>query len=296
MSANTHPKPQREALNLDDAEGCGQGTAMEKASALVAATESELIKAAVPLSSQSPIQRLPEEIFAEIVAQSLGLIRHSPSKFDSIHPTTAYYIQLYRFRHVATSWKELIDSTPQFWTEISSFCPPNVVWIALVKSAEAPLHITLGNPIQRGPDLSFLSSAPRTSESKTTTLDTFWSYAGPQIPRWKSASFHFLPNPTPIAQKFLVNPVPLLERVQITRMEDFGPEFSSVTAVDLFGGQAESLKELSIRSFPILWESPLLRQVEVLTIEGRGLNIKIQQLVDILRDNGKLRDLTLNII
>ncbi|KAG9013432.1 hypothetical protein FRB90_006053 [Tulasnella sp. 427] len=93
-------------------------------------------------------------------------------------------------------------------------------------------------------------------------------------------------------ERFLLNPAPLLERLQISRSQGATLESPTLATVDLLGGQAESLKELSIRSFPISWQSPLLRQVEVLSIEGRGLNIKLQQLVEILRHNFKLRDLS----
>ncbi|KAG8910605.1 hypothetical protein FRC00_007910 [Tulasnella sp. 408] len=196
--------------------------------------------------------------------------------------TKQYYISVYRFREVSSAWKLAVDCTPGLWAAISSDCHPKVLSNALLRSAKAPLYPTL--------NLTFDEATGAQSQAMADMCSTFLAQVGPEISRWRSVLFYLPGTSRAMVEEHLTKPAPLAENVGIsvwTRMKGEG-------TVDLFNGQADRLKVLALQSFPMRWESPILRGVEKLKIGGWGLALRLSQLLAILSDSTRLKKLFLS--
>lgn len=236
----------------------------------------EVTATAKMMNARSPIHQMPKEVFAQIIQHSLSPIRYSPSCFSLIQVTREYYTHLYRLRSVSSAWKWLVDSSPRLWTEISFACHPKVLSKALKLSAQAPLNIIFSNKIHG-------------RSGAVLTSPEFLAQVGPTIGRWGSGNFDLSRSSREIVRQYLTTAAPLLESVGIS----MGQGMEGHGAIDLFAGQADRLRALSLHSFPARWDSQIFRRLEKLEIGGRDLNLKLSQLVAILSNNSELKELSI---
>ncbi|KAG9041334.1 hypothetical protein FS837_012412 [Tulasnella sp. UAMH 9824] len=241
----------------------------------------EATAAAKKRNNLLPIHELPKELFTQILQQSLPNIKNNLIGNDFKRYTKQYYIRVYRLREVSSAWKLAVDYTPSLWTAISSACHPKVLSNALLRSAKAPLHLTLSELTR------VMMFQPQTMVDISST---FLAQVGPTISRWSFVLFHLPGKSRAMVEQHLTKPAPLVESVRISLLTSMDGE----GAVDLFGGQAGRLKDLTLQSFPMRWESPILRGVENLKIGGIGLALWLSQLLAILSDNSQLKQLSLS--
>ncbi|KAG8910604.1 hypothetical protein FRC00_007909 [Tulasnella sp. 408] len=239
----------------------------------------EAATAAKKRNNLVPIHQLPKELFTQILQQSLPNIKNTLIGDDFKHYTKQYYRRVYRLREVSSAWNLAVDYTPTLWTAISSACHPQVLSNALVRSAKAPLHLTLSETTR------VMMFQP---QNMVDICSTFLAQVGPTISRWSFVLFHLPGTSRAMVEEHLTKPAPLVESVRIS----LGASMDGEGAVDLFGGQAGHLKDLTLQSFPMRWESPILRGVENLKIGGTGLALRLSQLLAILSDNRRLKQLS----
>lgn len=234
------------------------------------------------MNARCLIHQLPQELFAQIIHESLPHIRGCDSIYDLKSSTKEHYTFLYRLRGVSSAWRATIDFTPRLWTEISSGCHPKVLPNALHKSAQAGLHVTFTNPTRGqswNPPVSTIASSDFLAQMRSNSN------------RWKTGIFHLSRESRELVQQYLTTAAPLLESVQVSLregMEGDGP-------VNLFGGQADRLMDISLNSFPMRWDSQILRQVKNLEIVGSGMELKMSQLTTIVSNNLELRQLSIGV-
>ncbi|KAG8892639.1 hypothetical protein FRC00_011783, partial [Tulasnella sp. 408] len=230
-----------------------------------------------------PIHQLPKELFTQILQQSLPNIQQTITIDGGARPyTKQYYISVYRFREVSSAWKSAVDCTPGLWAAISSDCHPKVLSNALLRSAKAPLDPTL--------NLTFSEATDARSQAMADMCSTFLGQVGPEISRWRSVLFYLPEKSRAMADEHLTKPAPLVESVGIFVWRPMEGEGT----IDLFNGKADRLKVLALHSFPMRWESPILRGVEKLKIGGWGLALRMSQLLAILSDSTRLKQLFLS--
>lgn len=133
---------------------------------------------------------------------------------------------------VCDEWHGIIHTTPSLWALVSTNFSPTLLQAALDKSRHALLKVT----------------HLQTSSNDEPRFANLLKVAQ-HVHRWQEASLT-LPNIERV-RHYLQLPAPLITHMDITAIH---PDHS----IDLFGGQAESLKSLRLCRVPISFDTPVL--------------------------------------
>lgn len=87
-----------------------------------------------------PISGLPPELLSLIISLSLPMMNPMHEKWQ-YRECWRYMAGVYKLRCVSAIWRDLIDTTPSFWTLISLSWPQEIVKTALTRSATSPIII-----------------------------------------------------------------------------------------------------------------------------------------------------------
>ncbi|KAG8957802.1 hypothetical protein FRC00_003494 [Tulasnella sp. 408] len=159
---------------------------------------------------------------------------------------------------VCSSWRVLVEGSPQFWSIIEFSSPQAAISHLLKKSKSSPLEIKCFSDgdykCAPGPELDRLQRIAATI--------TYLNLIVPQSHRVRSLILSTLMTHGVLA--LFEKPAPLLEELNLS--------FAHCTLVqplDLFCGQAGRLKDVSLENIPVRWDSEVLVGLRSLKIEGR---------------------------
>lgn len=187
-----------------------------------------------------PVHSLPAELFHQIIHYLVQPFFHK-NKAD-------YYRHILRLAGVCSHWRGVIRDLPPLWTEVHSSDPIDVVGMALQRSSSHLLDITIDH-------LPYPNQGPR-------DMQEFLNAIIPHRHRWKtvdaSASFLWIPLITTAFQE----PALSLERLSLTDEDGI----SSTREVDLFGGSAPQLKDLTLSGISTPWESEVTHDLRFIDL------------------------------
>ncbi|KAG9003341.1 hypothetical protein FRB90_011196 [Tulasnella sp. 427] len=189
---------------------------------------------------QVPIHRLPFDVM-DIIFDIL-LFASSGRRLR------LYVAGLTILRSVSSMWRDMIDQTPRFWTQLSSKDPIGFISDALQKSQRHGLHLKYAGKL-----------------ADKITNGEFWAQVSSHSDRWEHV---VLQEPHGnLIRKYFSAPVPRLKGLVLwLRMGyvAYGPDPPSL----LFGGKWESLEELRVVSWKQMsWTEVRCHNLRVLTIE-----------------------------
>ncbi|KAG8926260.1 hypothetical protein FRC01_009153 [Tulasnella sp. 417] len=205
-----------------------------------------------------PILKLPEEL--------LRLIFHLALLNSSGRRRRNYLRRISTLRAVSWVWRDLIDRTPLFWTQISSSDHPDFVSNAFDKSLKLPLHLNY------------------TGLTDFEYEAAFFDKASPHQTRWKSVAIH---EPSAeLLHTYFNNPNPSITGLLLST--DTGYALGEAGLDKLLGGEVEKLEELrAIRWRNIVWSDARFTQLRVLEIEDYQ-TLGMGVIFDILAGNPSL--------
>ncbi|KAG8946924.1 hypothetical protein FRC04_011351 [Tulasnella sp. 424] len=193
----------------------------------------------------------------------------------TIHRTREDMTELYNLRLVSKSWKELIEDTPTLWTHILIDFPTTVIRDCLRWSKCHPLRI-------RG--------FYRWNDSSDTLIKHL-ELLQPHSRRWRTLAYSSSVGPLIDYQHikdFLESPAPMLKSIY-TYLDAFQP----VRTVNLAGGQATTLKHLSLYDALLPWSSNLLHGLETFSLWIQT-TIPAEEIINLFTKSPALKTLELS--
>ncbi|KAG9002057.1 hypothetical protein FRB90_011449 [Tulasnella sp. 427] len=223
-----------------------------------------------------PLHQLPIERLLDILRRSLYL--------DS-HPTRTmgqtYHQRLAKHRTVCKQWRTIIDDTPSLWATLDVRDPPEIISMAITRSAAYPLEINLG------PNTWY----PRRRGHGSTRRSIFLQDTVQHSDRWRSArlTFRTLQDFLSISQ----TPAPRLRSLDLNLTNPATLDFESSETI--FQCQEGQLRELALSGLAIPWNSRLLRGLGSLSIRGLAeLAPMCPEILGMLQECPHLTDLDLD--
>lgn len=148
-------------------------------------------------------------------------------------------------RRVCAAWTSLIDTTPSFWSFVSSLDPEEFYLRSLARSKDHPLQIVY-------------------YDAGRTRHPSFFSAACENACRWSSFTFTVLEYGTVSDCADMFKTLEGLTVPWLQKIEMEAHHWHQVT--DILGGKAPLLRSLSLGGVRIPWESGLLRNLQVLSL------------------------------
>ncbi|KIO30667.1 hypothetical protein M407DRAFT_20200 [Tulasnella calospora MUT 4182] len=185
---------------------------------------------------------------------------------------------IYGLRLVSKVWKELIEDTPWFWTEVSSDWPTAVIRDCLRLSRNHLLRVTVSSDWfdRRGKD----------SIKKFQLLQ-------PHAERWETLNYNtdrLAASDARRAKDILESPAPNLQSLCASILK---AGLSPPPTLNLAGGKANQLKHLRLENILVPWSSQLLTGLETFNLSIEG-TVPVRQIVDIFIKNPGLRSFHLS--
>lgn len=189
-------------------------------------------KVCVRLNASIPFHQLPPELLGDILA--LAVVEESWVK------------DLTRLTAVSSFWRQLVESTPRFWTYIENVYDPEIAKMFISRSQCAPLTISFTHPNRDLP----------------TKFDNFVGSIVQHCDRFESLVLQpWLPTKLGL-QLFRQGPFPHLKRLSIREYKPLAPVFLPV---------APSLRSLCLNQVEMDWAlppSPTLSHLELAWIHN----------------------------
>lgn len=160
-----------------------------------------------------------------------------------------------RLALVSKAWCVVVQHTPSFRSRISDQQSPEMNTLALIRSQNAPIELRF--------------SFDRTSEMKLLSAIDSFTMACRHIRRWRIARVVFAEDDQQhvfAVYDLLTKPAPLLEQVEINNPGNLG------VVLDLFGGQADRLKSVSVTGVCFPWSNGMLPGLDTLKLSNIGIN------------------------
>ncbi|KAG8992483.1 hypothetical protein FRB94_011587 [Tulasnella sp. JGI-2019a] len=219
------------------------------------------------LNSQTPINRLPDELLVKIFVITLA-----------VDLPRDYLSGLVSLQLVSKDWNRIFFEIPSLWAQISTSYSDRANRAAILRSKESSLRVDYH-------DLSFMGRNGR--ENSVAFVDV----VSREAYRWRSAEFHVRHKATlDLLHSLILLSVPRLEELIIDcyLMDE---ELQMGESIDIFSGGANHLRHIQLENFPIPWRSQLLSQLETLKISGsrRRPGPSTSEIADILRRCPELR-------
>ncbi|KAG8974230.1 hypothetical protein FRC05_007806 [Tulasnella sp. 425] len=215
----------------------------------------------------APIDRLPEEIFLQVVEMSLGADSEKPLR------------DLVGLSLVCRRWKIMVEGSSSLWNHISAS-----EGLAAVRKA---LRLAHGVPL----DLSY--------DEGSTNIDprTFFEEIGPHIAQWRylSAQFNELPDHSAPTFTFAELETTVAPKLEVLHLGAYNWDGKSQRTITLFGGapQPSTLKDLWIEEIPISFEPLRLSNLTSISLDGIAW-VPATSVLQALRESPGLEDLTLS--
>ncbi|KAG9049040.1 hypothetical protein FS837_011419 [Tulasnella sp. UAMH 9824] len=187
--------------------------------------------------------------------------------------TFRYYYMWYliTLRSVSVAWRDIIDRTPMFWTNISSEDHSEFIYTALERSEGFPLTLEC--------------SRWYSNESELAILDQ----ALPQHRRWESVTVKTFDNQ--VFKNYLTYPAPRLKKMMLMKRPVW--ENPEPDPLSLFGGSWESVEEVALDGpLNLDWRSIRCRRLRTLGTE-HCKSLELAVIIGIIQENEGLEDLKL---
>ncbi|KAG8974767.1 hypothetical protein FRC05_006927 [Tulasnella sp. 425] len=193
-----------------------------------------------------PLHRLPIENFVQIITGAL-----EPFNTRGYSGPT-HLARLVALCEVCRRWREVINSTPSFWTTIDILDPPAVTSAAISRSANHRLNF-IGAP--RSGAVRFASRPPdRCAEFSRTAMM--------HSTRWRSIE---LVAASPEDVLAIMNaPAPVLQSLEMKSMAPSQLYFQN--GASMFQNTNPRLRRLGLHGVAIPWDSSILRDLQYLSI------------------------------
>lgn len=219
------------------------------------------------------IHKLPTELLATIIHHYLLPKSNNPLDMDAFNSQHQRYRRLEMLASVSRTWHAVVENTPSLWSEVRSWDRKGLVLKALRKSKEHPLVVDLLDV-----SLGF-GDSPAETRPGCFTGQEFLCEVGQYLHRWSRAHLS-------LSRQDLLTPGVLEESApRLTSLHVMLPLIEPATSVDLFGGVAPALQDVSLHGIAVRdWSSPIFRGLRSLTIVGPAMvPPSVQQLVNMIR-------------
>lgn len=224
------------------------------------------------MKASATIHDLPVELLAYILKYMVG----TP---DNPRVGGPAFFQASFLTRICKKWRDIVINTPAIWSTFNGSLTTCAISRGLERSKNAPLQLFLCYPVRFNPELQYAISR---LYAQTNRIDILELCIDEQV--WPSS-----------LTRDLCKEAPLLERICMHR---FIPTLRPVVVPStLFGGvRPPKLRHLSLRFCQVLWDSPWLRDLQVLEIELGAAQERVDfpQLLDVLRAMESLEVLTLS--
>ncbi|KAG8953316.1 hypothetical protein FRC04_002726 [Tulasnella sp. 424] len=228
--------------------------------------ESTILREDAQPAFSAPIDRLPEEIFLEVVETSLGADSATPLR-DLVGLTL-----------VCRRWKIIVEGSSSLWSRISAS-----EGLATVRKA---LRLAHGVPLILSYDEGSTNIDPK----------TFFEEIGRHIAQWRSltAQLNELPEHSAPNFTFAELETTIAPKLEVLHLGAFNFDGKLQRAITLFGGapQPSTLKDLWVEKIPISFEPLRLSNLTSLTLEGIAW-VPATSVLQALRESPGLEDLSL---
>ncbi|KAG9019730.1 hypothetical protein FRB90_011001 [Tulasnella sp. 427] len=218
------------------------------------------------------MHRLPTEIFLYLITEVLtaGIVERPRSHHDThLGRLVNYYI-------VCKRWKEIIETTPSFWTTINLLDPPALSALAVTRSANLPLTVIA---------LPGGTSLPqRWPEFKNLMLKNSKSWRSAEIAIPWSAEL----------DDVLGADLPVLESLTLRTRSPYLSQVS--TAQKVFQMVPRRLVRLALHGIAIPWTLQFFRHLKFLSLTGlHAFSPTCDELLGVLKECSGLVELELDL-
>ncbi|KAG8943901.1 hypothetical protein FRC04_002442 [Tulasnella sp. 424] len=208
-------------------------------------------------NAAQPISKLPLELIAHIVALGFPITHHFGDRGGRL---PYFYMEaISSLATISRTWRNAIIGTPSLWGLLSTELPPHINRISLQRSGTCPLMVTV-------------LSWPNEPSSADELLDI----ALPHRDRWSHVDLGFIPR----VREYLTSPAPRLETLDLLVDHQTATDLEPI---DLFGGYAPSLQDISIYGGYIEFGSEVFRELRRLRLDSiQNESIPADQVLAIL--------------
>ncbi|KAG8915495.1 hypothetical protein FRC00_003834 [Tulasnella sp. 408] len=207
----------------------------------------------------SGIQDLPTELLITVISLASEMARDNLTHAQ-------------RLSTVCSQWRAVVEETPEIWTQITGYDPPEAVNKAMEKSRDMSLDIRYRTK----------------SHYKIQGPKAFLQAVFPHIHRWRRAEIVLTSCTYDELQGLAVGTAPRLESFTLSVSGYYGQPFT------LFGGVAPgSLREFHVRRVSLLWGGEQFSNLKKLWIGAdRYWPLSLQSVLLILRATLRLEEFT----
>ncbi|KAG8932657.1 hypothetical protein FRC01_012861 [Tulasnella sp. 417] len=195
-------------------------------------------------NAPQPVSQLPLELIALTVALGFPITECFTEPKEGFH----YMKTLTYLATVSRAWRNAILGTPSLWGLLSTSLPPHINHISLQRSGACSLIV---------------GATTSVSDRQLSNFDEVLDIALPRWNRWSHASLALLPFKHVV--QHLSSPAPLLEKFRLWLHNQDIPQ---LVPIDLFGGHAPRLQDISVYGTPLVWDSEIFQGLRKLNLEG----------------------------
>lgn len=181
------------------------------------------------MATSVPIDSLPVELLTSAFERVL----------DSADTKSSQNTQRYIMSAVSRDWANIIRDTPSLWVRVDDRSTRRMNSLALTRSKECPLEVSFRLP-----------------------HDSFEEVCQ-HYQRWRIAKLTVVDRIDDLEP--LLEPAPVLEEIAISTT--FRKRGATWALLDLFKGEAPSLRRLSLEGMAVPWDTPLLTNLRCLRLE-----------------------------
>ncbi|KAG9002193.1 hypothetical protein FRB90_011425 [Tulasnella sp. 427] len=225
-----------------------------------------------------PLHRLPIELLVDILQRATQM---DSNKAWMSYST--YHRSLAKHRTICKQWRTVIDNSPSLWATLDVRDPPQIVSMAIARSASYPLDINLGS--------SSWHEEPQGLGG--TWRSSFLRDAVRHAGRWYSArlGFHRVQDLLSISH----TPAPRLRSLNLVFIKSVKVDLERTGTI--FQCQEGQLQSLALYGVAIPWNSKLLCHLELLSIRNlANFAPTRRQILGTLRQCPQLVNLTLEAV
>ncbi|KAG9047086.1 hypothetical protein FS837_003071 [Tulasnella sp. UAMH 9824] len=194
-------------------------------------------------NATQPVSQLPPELISLTVALGLPIADYLEGSAE--RSPRRYMETLASLAMTSRTWRNAVIGTPSLWGLLSTSLPSHINRISLERSGNCPLMVEIITSI---------------SDQKPPNLDEFLDITVPHWSRWSHALLYFSP-PKRVIQHLSL-PAPLLEKFGLWVYP------KNLVPIDLFGGCAPRLQDISVYGTPLVWDSEIFRGLRKLRLES----------------------------